>query len=233
MGDRNHLMTLRGDQFDPAYMKLNPNGVVPTLVHDGRVVIESSVILYYLDEVFPEPPLMPREPLQRARVRMVNKLIDEYVHNSCTILTFATAFRPWFAGLTGEQLDQRLAKSPLKKRTEYKRDVALHGLDSKFAREALEHHGKLLKLIDETGGGWLAGADFSLADIAVVPYVLRLDLLRMARLWDAHPGVAAWYKRVLARPSVKTEILDRMTLEDQAPFKELQDPWPKVAAILS
>ena len=233
---RNRLMTLRGDQFDPAYMKLNPNGVVPTLVHDGRVVIESSVILYYLDEAFPEPPLMPRDPLQRARVRMVNKLIDEYVHNSCTILTFATAFRPWFAGLTGEQIDQRLAKSPLKKRTEYKRDVALHGLDSKYVREAVEHHGKLLNLIDGAEGGWLAGLDFSLADIAAVPYMLRLDLLRMARLWDAHPGVAAWYKRVLARPSVQKEILERMTPDDHAPFKKLheqQDPWPKVASILS
>jgi glutathione S-transferase len=228
-----HLMTLRGDQFDPGYMKLNPNGVVPTLVHDGRPVIESSVILYYLDEVFPSPPLMPRDPLQRAQVRMVNKLIDEYVHNSCTILTFATAFRPWFAGLSGEEIEQRLAKSPLKKRTEYKRDVALHGLDSKFAREALEHHGKLLGLIDRAGGGWLAGPDFSLADIAAVPYVLRLELLRMARLWDARPGVAAWYKRVLARPSVKSEILERMTAEDHAPFRELHDPWPEVAALIS
>jgi glutathione S-transferase len=230
---RSHLMTLRGDQFDPEYMKLNPNGVVPTLIHDGRVVIESSVILYYIDEAFSAPPLMPRDVHQRARVRMINKLVDEYVHNSCTILTFATAFRPWFAGLTGEQIDLRLAKSPLKKRTEYKRDVALHGLDSKFAREALEHHDKLLKLIDEAGGGWLAGPQFSLADIAVVPYVLRLDLLRMSRLWDRRPGVAAWYKRVLARPSVQKEILERMTPEDHAPFKELQDPWPKVAAMLS
>jgi len=231
-----HLMTLRGDQFDPQYMKLNPNAVVPTLVHEGQVVIESSVILYYLDERFPSPPLMPRDPLQRARVRMMNKLIDEYVHNSCTILTFATAFRPWFAGLTGEQIDQRLARSPLKKRTEYKRDVALHGLESKFAREALEHHEKLLKAIDAAGGGWLAGSDFSLADVAAVPYVLRLELLRLARLWDAHPGVAAWYKRVLARPSVKQEILDRMTPDDHAPFKKLHeqpDPWPKVAAILA
>jgi glutathione S-transferase len=230
---RSHLMTLRGDQFDPEYMKLNPNGVVPTLIHDGRVVIESSVILYYIDEAFSAPPLMPRDVHQRARVRMINKLVDEYVHNSCTILTFATAFRPWFAGLTGEQIDQRLGKSPLKRRSEYKRDVALHGLDSKFAREALEHHDKLLKLIDEAGGGWLAGPEFSLADIAVVPYVLRLDLLRMSRLWDRRPGVAAWYKRVLARPSVQKEILERMTPEDHAPFKELQDPWPKVAAILS
>jgi glutathione S-transferase len=230
---RNHMMTLRGDQFDPEYMKLNPNGVVPTLVHDGRPVIESSVILYYLDEAFPATPLMPRDPHQRAKVRLVNKLIDEYVHNSCTILTFATAFRPWFAGLTGEQIDQRLAKSPLKKRTEYKRDVALNGLDSRFAREALEHHEKLLALIDQAGGGWLAGGEFSLADIAAIPYVLRLELLRMSPLWAQRPGVASWYKRVLARPSVKKEILDRMTPEDHAPFKNVPDPWPKVAAILS
>jgi glutathione S-transferase len=229
---QSRLMTLRGDQFDPAYMKLNPNAVVPTLVHEGRVVAESSVILYYLDEVFPSPSLMPRDPLLRARVRVVNKLVDEYVHNSCTILTFATAFRPWFTGLSGEEIDRRLAKSPLKKRTEYKRDVALHGLESKFAREALEHHEKLLGLVDEADGGWLAGAEFSLADIAVVPYVVRLELLRMQRLWDKRPGVAAWYKRVLARPSVKKEILDRMTAEDRAPFEALQDPWPKVAAIL-
>jgi len=91
------LDLLAGDQLRPEYLALNPNGVVPTLVHDGKVVIESSVILYYLDEVFPSPALMPRDPLARAQVRMVNKLIDEYVHNSCTILTFATAFRPWFA----------------------------------------------------------------------------------------------------------------------------------------
>src|SRR5918912_1747058 len=56
---KEHLMTLRGDQFDPAYMKLNPNAVVPTLIHDGNVILESSVILYYLEDAFPEKPLMP------------------------------------------------------------------------------------------------------------------------------------------------------------------------------
>ena len=218
---KRHDLTLRGDQFDPAYMKLNPNGVVPTLVHEGRVVIESSVILYYLDEAFPAPPLMPRAPLERAKVRMVNKLIDEYVHNACLILTFATAFRPWFAGLSAGEIDQRLARSPLKRRSEYKRDVALHGLESKFAAEALESFDGLLALIDAAQGGWLAGEDFSLADIAAVPYVLRLDLLKMANRWERRPGVAAWYKRVLSRPSVKAQILDRMTPEDHAPFQAL------------
>jgi len=54
---KEHLLKLQGDQNDPAYLKLNSNGVVPTLVHDGNVVTESSLILYYLDDAFPDPPL--------------------------------------------------------------------------------------------------------------------------------------------------------------------------------
>jgi glutathione S-transferase len=72
-----HLLTLQGDQNDPAYMRLNPNGVVPTLVHDGNVITESSLILYYIDEAFPDPPLMPdahgassRPSLQQADRRI-------------------------------------------------------------------------------------------------------------------------------------------------------------------
>jgi glutathione S-transferase len=227
---QDHLMTLRGDQFDREYMKLNPNAVVPTLVHDGQPVIESSVILYYIDEVFPNPPLMPRDPHQRASVRIYNKMIDEYVHNSCTILTFATAFRPWFAGLSGEEIEARLAKSPLKQRTEYKRDVALKGLESKYVRDALQHHEKLLARMDDAleEGPWLAGKSFSLADAAVIPYVLRLDLLKMEKIWQKRPRIADWYQRMRERPSVKKELLERMTPDDHAPFQKLEDQWPKV-----
>lgn len=233
---RSHLMTLRGDQFAPEYMKLNPNAVVPTLVHDGKPLVESSVILYYLDEAFPQPPLMPEAPRPRAVVRMFNKLIDEYVHNSCTILTFATAFRPWFAGLSGEEIEARLAKSPSRQRTEYKRDVALNGLDSKYVGDALAHHQKLLKMMDEAlegGGPWLTGERFSLAEAAVIPYILRLDLLRLARVWDDRPRIKAWYERMRERASVRKEMLERMRPEDQAPFANLQpDPWPKVRTLL-
>jgi glutathione S-transferase len=226
---REHLIDLRGGQFDPAYMKLNPNAVVPTLVHDGRPVIESSVILYYLDEAFPQPPLMPQDPHLRASVRLYNKLIDEYVHNSCTILTFATAFRPWFAGLTGEQIEARLAKSPAKQRTEYKRDVALHGLESKFVRQALDYHLKLLKMMAASlaRGPWLAGEHFSLADAAVIPYILRLDLLKLERLFDEQ--TRQWYARMRDRPSVRKEMLQRMTAKDREPFEKLDpDPWPVI-----
>ena len=87
------LLTLRGDQFDPAYMKLNPNAVVPTIVHDGKVIIESTVIMHYVDELFAGAALMPPDPRARASVRMIEKLMDEYVHVSCMTITFATANR--------------------------------------------------------------------------------------------------------------------------------------------
>ena len=78
---KDHILTLRGDQHDPAYLKLNPNGVVPTLIHDGEPITESSLILYYIDDAFPEPPLMPKKPLQRHLVRKYNKLSST---NMCT-----------------------------------------------------------------------------------------------------------------------------------------------------
>jgi glutathione S-transferase len=232
---KDHIMTLRGDQYEPAYLKLNPNGVVPTLIHDGRPIIESSLILYYLDDTFPEPPLMPNEPSERHRVRMYNKLIDEYVHNACTILTFATAFRPAFLKMAPEAWQTEIDKTPLKRRAEYKRSVIAHGLDSEFVGEALAHHRKLLSWMADSlkEGPYLAGESFSNADCAVIPYILRLELLKLAGLWDGYPAVAAWWARMRGRPSVKAAIFDRMSEADWAPFKSLApDPWPKVKALL-
>src|SRR6266851_1633002 len=233
---KERLLTLRGDQFDPAYVKLNPNAVVPTLVHDGKTIVESSIILYYLDDAFPEKPLMPKAPLARVKARMFNKFIDEYLHNSCMILTFATAFRPAFLRMSPQDREAQFSRSPIRKRAEYKRDVVAHGLESKFVREALDDHEKLLHRIDDAMavGPYLAGDTFSLADIATIPYVLRLELLQLSRLWERFPGVGAWWERVRSRPSVEQAITKRMTESDWAPFKSIQpDPWPKVRDLLA
>ena len=147
---KEHPLTLRGDQHDPAYRKLNPNGVVPTLVHDGKPFIESALILYYLDEAFPDPPLMPKQPLSRHRVRLYNKFIDEYLHNSCMILTFATAFRPNFLKMTREAWLAEVNKTRLKRRAEYKRSVIEHGLESEFVSDAIAQHKKLLSWMDHS-----------------------------------------------------------------------------------
>jgi glutathione S-transferase len=232
---KEHLMTLRGDQNEPAYMKLNPNGVVPTLVHDGKPIVESSLILYYIDEVFPEPPLMPNEPLLRFRVRMYNKLIDEYMHNACTILTFATAFRSRFLTTPREVWLAEINKAPLKRRAEYKRSVIEHGLDSEFVVDALGQHQKMIAwMVDDLKRGpYLAGDAFTNADCAVIPYILRLELLKLGAMWQQHPAVADWWARVRERPSVKAAIFDRMHDADWAPFKNLApDPWPKVQQML-
>ncbi len=233
---KDHVLTLRGDQNDPAYMKLNPNGVVPTLVHDGQPIVESSLILYYIDEIFPEPPLMPEEPRQRFRVRMYNKLIDEYLHNACTILTFATAFRPNFLKVPREVWLAEINKAPLKRRVEYKRSVIEHGLDSEFVADALAQHQKLLSWMANSlkSGPYLAGDRFSNADCAVIPYILRLELLKLGNMLAPHPVIADWWARVRARPSVQAAIFERMTEADWAPFKNLApDPWPKVQEVLA
>jgi glutathione S-transferase len=140
---QDHIMTLRGDQYEPAYLKLNPNGVVPTLVHDGVPITESALILYYIDDAFPEPPLMPKEP--RARQA--------------------------FLKMAREAWQAEIAKSPLKRRAEYKRSVIEHGLDSEFVADALDQHNKLLSWMADSlkSSQYLAGDGFSNADCAVAP----------------------------------------------------------------
>src|ERR1700686_2247522 len=72
------LDLLAGDQLKPDYLRLNPNGVGPTLVHDGEVVIGSSVIIEYLDEIAPEPEnFIPTAPGERAAMRALMRFIDE------------------------------------------------------------------------------------------------------------------------------------------------------------
>jgi glutathione S-transferase len=232
---KEHLLTLQGDQNEPAYMKLNPNGVVPTLVHDGDVVVESSLILYYLDDAFPNPPLMPKASVARHRVRLYNKLIDEYMHNACTIMTFATAFRPRFLKMPREQWLVEINKAPLKRRAEYKRSVIEHGLDSEFVTDALGQHQKMIGWMveDLERGPYLAGETFTNADCAVIPYILRLELLKLGAMWQQHPAVRDWWARVRERHSVKAAIFDRMQDTDWAPFRNLApDPWPRVQELL-
>ncbi|HKN08960.1 MAG TPA: glutathione binding-like protein, partial [Pseudomonadota bacterium] len=121
------------------------------------------------------------------------------------------------------------------RRAEYKRSVIEHGLDSEFAADALAHHRKLLSWMADSlkSGPHLAGEGFSSADCAVIPYILRLELLKLGALWDDYPAVADWWARMRVRPSVKAAIFDRMSEADWAPFKNLApDPWPKVQALL-
>ena len=79
---------MAGEQHDPEYVKLNPNHVVPTLVHDGRVLIESTLINEYVDDAFPEPSLRPADPVARHAMRLWTKRCDGEIHAQAGVVTF-------------------------------------------------------------------------------------------------------------------------------------------------
>ena len=101
--DEIKLDLLAGDQLKPDYLALNPNGVVPTLDHDGAIIIDSSVIIEYLDEIAPEPTnFTPEDPVLRARMRTLMHFIDEMAAAAVRVPTFNLAFLPRFAAMSEE-----------------------------------------------------------------------------------------------------------------------------------
>ena len=94
--DEVKLKLLEGDQLKPDYLKLNPNGVVPTLDHDGQIVFDSNVINEYLDEVAPQVSFTPEDPVKRARMRALLHFIDEMPAAAVRVPTFNLAFLPRF-----------------------------------------------------------------------------------------------------------------------------------------
>ena len=114
--DEVKLDLLAGDQLKPDYLKLNPNGVVPTLDHDGHIVIDSSVIIEYLDEVEPEPEnFSPENPVARAAMRSLMRFIDEMPAAAVRVPTFNLAFLPRFAAMSEDEFLAFAESKPLRK----------------------------------------------------------------------------------------------------------------------
>jgi ganglioside-induced differentiation-associated protein 1 len=84
---------LKGEQFRPEFLAINPKAVVPVLIADDAVITESTVICEYLEDAFPDPPLYPRSPLERARVRLWTKAVDEELHPACSAITYVVSHR--------------------------------------------------------------------------------------------------------------------------------------------
>lgn len=205
MGWEGHYLdVLAGDQFDPAYLKLNPKAVVPTLVHDGLVVTESTVICEYLDDINPAPPLRPSTPGGRARMRLWTKTVDEDLHPCIVDITFVVSHRHTVMA-KGEENTRRFIDGAPDSVSRERRHGWIHkGVQSPDVQNSVGVYRKALDRMERAldDGPWLAGEDFSLADIGVVPYVNRLYMLNMARLWEGtHPNIEDWFRRIRARPS--------------------------------
>lgn len=231
---------MKGEQLTPGYLKINPKGVVPALVHDGQPVIESTVIMEYLEDAFPEAPLRPSSPFARAKMRVWAQVPDAGIHAACGTVSFAAAFADQVKAMHDpEALKQRLAKLPDRARAWRQQQLFDRGLDAPFVPDALKLHDKMLADMEKAlaGSPWLAGGDFSLAECAIAPYVLRLDRLGMAGLWGQRPRVADWYARLQARPAWAKAIVafpsaGKGDYDDDLKSKGV-DLWPKAKALLA
>ncbi len=209
-----HYVDIRaGEGRNPDYLRLNPNGVVPTLVNGNDVVIESTVISEYVDDAFPGPPLKPDDPMDRARMRLWTKQLDEGIHIPATAtLSFAIALREEFVKRfeTHEALQAHIASKPNPKNREFLRQTTELGIEAPLVRESIELFDKLFGNMEIvlTRGPWLAGETFSLADIGYAPYMARMDCLQLSWLWGDRPHVAEWYERLKRRPTYIPSIVD-------------------------
>lgn len=193
---------LRGDQHTPEYLAMNPNGVVPALLHDGRVLYESSVIAEYLEECFPEHSIRPADPYDRHTMRNFVRWVDENCLPNLIVFNWSQSMQPTASQWTDEQLEERLARIPTQERRDAWTRVARKPYSDEEKSAAMT---RLLKLLDRMspmldGRDWLVGDAYSIADIGALPFVVRIEELNPEAL-ARHPRVVDWFARAKARPS--------------------------------
>jgi glutathione S-transferase len=191
------------DQLKPEYLKLNPNGVVPTLVDDGDVIIDSSVICEYLDEKYPAPRLTPADVAQRAKMRAWMRYFEEVPTPAVRVPSFNMGFLPRYAGLDEERFHAEQSDiRPIRKH--FYRRMGTQGFTRSDVEAALEHIDSTCARMDAAlaDGPWLMGAQYTLADIVVTPSIDRMADLGYSGIWsEKYPRVAEWYARMQARPA--------------------------------
>ncbi len=214
-------------QLEPEYLKLNPNGVVPTMVHDGNVLIESSAILEYLDEVMPKPALLPGDAVGRAKARAWMRYIDEVPTVAVRVPSFANLFAPMrFTGNSDSEFAAHADRLPLRK--QFYQRMTQKGFGQKEIDYACGQIKQTAERIDaamrEHGGPWILGQQYSLVDAQVTPLIDRMEDMGYEELWAHVPQMQAWWARVKARPSYKAAFYPgaRMSERYKAHFKSAQ-----------
>ena len=198
------------DQMRPEYLALNPRGMVPTLVHDGNPIRESSVINEYIDEAFDGPSLRPSDPLGAARMREFVYLCDEGF-SAIVKLTMVKYILPKLRNRWG---DDELRKQAERRPTRFYQDVHSRAVRGEITEQEL---GAAQATIDELldhlertlmPGPWIVGSQFTLAEISIAPYMFRLAALGADQFWSRQrrPRINAWYDALAGRPAFKTAV---------------------------
>jgi glutathione S-transferase len=194
------------EHFQPEYLKLNPHGIVPTLVHDGKVFIQSNVIAEYFDDRFPESArLKPEDPALAALMRKWMFEEQDYLFNLIVVMSFNTMMKLRVEGYGLDRLKQWSLKHPDQARAQDYLDRLTAPVDEAADRAAQSkfrwHMERLEAELDAGGGPWICGEAFTLADVCVAPIMDRIEYLEREKLWAGLPAVARWFAAVKERPS--------------------------------
>jgi glutathione S-transferase len=170
----------------PEYLQLNPAGTVPTLIEENDLVIaDSGVIAEYLDEAYPDTPLLGRTLAERVEVR---RLVA------------------WFDGKFSFEVTRNLLGEKFMKRLSGQGNPDATALRTGYA--ALREHLQYVGVLAETRK-WLGGAALSLADFAAAGHLSALDFASDVD-WSLSPAAKDWYARIKSRPSFRALLADRV-----------------------
>jgi glutathione S-transferase len=212
-----YIDLFKNEQYRPEYLKLNPKGVVPTLIHEGRTIVESTLICEYLDQTFPVPSLVPTSAYDQAQMRRWSKHIDEGIFEATREISFSAMFRDKMKGMTQEQREGRFRNIGDPARRARMISTYEDGCDSPYVEHGIFAFEKLFQEMDDAltpGQDWLVGKNFTLGDINIIPFAARLHYLDLLDVWiAARPRVRVWWERAQSRPSFSGAITNLLTQE--------------------
>lgn len=198
------MILMNRDQFKPEYLKLNPQGVVPTLVHNGKPIRESSLICKYLDDIKPDPALKPKDLVKRYHMDEWIKLFDERAFEAIAVINFVTKFR---LTVPRDKMEERWKILPSIDRLYRQMSVVNDGVDSPYVMRAIGSFEMIFKLMEQTladGRPFIMGEQFTLAETTLMPFIKVLEMVRFLDFWmKPYPLTRAWWDRMVERPSLK------------------------------
>ncbi|MBL6865103.1 MAG: glutathione S-transferase family protein [Rhodospirillales bacterium] len=198
-----YIKLLNEDHFEDSYLSINPKAVVPTLVHNGMPIRESSIICDYIDELIPERPLKPENIVDRAYLREWIKESDEVGFPGIAALNFVTRFR---SVIPIDILERRWKKQPDLEKTLRQQSVIREGMASEWVLRGLVGWDKIFQKMEDTlsdGRPWIMGENLTLVETCYAPLIKVLDMIKWLDIWFTdRPNVRQWWDSLGNRPSV-------------------------------
>lgn len=207
-----HIDLRKAENVTPEYFGIHPKGLVPALVHDGTVVIESTDIINYLEDRFPQPPLRPSD---KASQEQMQDWLDLATNNHLHVKAYMFEHQ---IGKRMVKTDAQLAAYRALQDNEellefHAENSSAEGLSEERVATATNVLNDCFTRIERALGAhkWIVGDAFSLADITWIPLYVTLNNARFP--FEPYPNILRWKNAVQARPSYEKAVLDWMPKE--------------------